>query len=595
MLTCFLHSQGKLPLTGITITQVEDTDEIRNAFEITGKESESFIRYEIILITTQIRYKLYLICYQQNFHLILGPMIESILVLCGSKEDQQRWIELLIQEQTTNNSLVKSSTTSRVSYSLPPYARLSRYFAKLVRQKVIRPELLKKLLYLQYVLRPDMSNVKMRRTNITTYVLHPMQTNSQDSCSYNYSASFESNKIATGQSFVGTTMLRKSTLTLNVKYALADIDLSTVGVTKGSSLTEVISTENDTRGEMSKSLPLISVGSSITAGFANNNNNVNTVSVVDEQLACRSRFTNLARSFPIGCNFHQDAFGETKKHIDVAAAIKCWKSKEFTDEQPIMINSVHHPSVPVCNSNIIENCCQANVISVGSSDSGMAESYRLNSSEINSSCKSCTCVENKYSIEHPIRIYSDESENDENNFEYQCVCTSPFGSTPRDSAHLSDSSKHNDNTLDPPTCETASTIVYNSDHAFATNKIQTKENVLSNKYEHTMQRRFTQPIPYTHQSIVRKVGRKAIQPTRPVENDYNGTHQIYTSGLYAHWWLKKSIPFSGCSDQGKLPWHGCLFLPTCLISVFACVTTNCIFLHTRAHGTRTHAHTYREK
>ncbi|XP_024226126.1 rho guanine nucleotide exchange factor 7 [Bombus impatiens] len=70
--------EGKLPLTGITITQVEDTDEIRNAFEITG------------------------------------PMIESILVLCGSKEDQQRWIELLIQEQTTNNSLVKSSTTSRI-------------------------------------------------------------------------------------------------------------------------------------------------------------------------------------------------------------------------------------------------------------------------------------------------------------------------------------------------------------------------------------------------------------------------------------------------------------------------------------------------
>ncbi|XP_017799033.1 PREDICTED: rho guanine nucleotide exchange factor 7 isoform X2 [Habropoda laboriosa] len=69
--------EGKLPLTGITITQTEDTDEMRNAFEITG------------------------------------PMIESILVLCATKEDQQRWIELLIQEQTTNNSLVKSSTTSR--------------------------------------------------------------------------------------------------------------------------------------------------------------------------------------------------------------------------------------------------------------------------------------------------------------------------------------------------------------------------------------------------------------------------------------------------------------------------------------------------
>ncbi|XP_076178019.1 rho-type guanine nucleotide exchange factor isoform X4 [Ptiloglossa arizonensis] len=70
--------EGKLPLTGINIIQTEDTDEIRNAFEITG------------------------------------PMIESILVLCATKEDQQRWIELLIQEQTTSSSLVKSSTTSRI-------------------------------------------------------------------------------------------------------------------------------------------------------------------------------------------------------------------------------------------------------------------------------------------------------------------------------------------------------------------------------------------------------------------------------------------------------------------------------------------------
>ncbi|OAD52161.1 Rho guanine nucleotide exchange factor 7, partial [Eufriesea mexicana] len=80
--------EGKLPLTGITITQTEDTDEMRNAFEITG------------------------------------PMIESILVLCATKEDQQHWIELLIQEQITSNSLVKSSTALRVSYNLPPYVRI---------------------------------------------------------------------------------------------------------------------------------------------------------------------------------------------------------------------------------------------------------------------------------------------------------------------------------------------------------------------------------------------------------------------------------------------------------------------------------------
>ncbi|KZC12936.1 Rho guanine nucleotide exchange factor 7, partial [Dufourea novaeangliae] len=79
--------EGKLPLTGINIIPTEDNDDIRNAFEITG------------------------------------PMIESILVLCATKEEQQRWIELLIQEQT-NSSLVKSSTTSRVSCNLPPFTRI---------------------------------------------------------------------------------------------------------------------------------------------------------------------------------------------------------------------------------------------------------------------------------------------------------------------------------------------------------------------------------------------------------------------------------------------------------------------------------------
>lgn len=497
----------------------------------------------------------------------LGPMIESILVLCATKEDQQRWIELLIQEQTTSNSLVKSSTTSRVSYNLPPYVRLSRYFAKLVKKKIICPELLKKLLYLQYVLRPDMRNVKMRRTNITTYALYPMQTSSQD-CSH-ISGSYEQNKIKTEQSLIGPTMLRKSTLTLDVKYALGDLDLSTVGISKGSSLTEFVTAENNTR-DISKSLPLVGVTSSATTDFLNNNS-VNNINIPGGQSVCRSRFTTLARSFPVNSNFQQHKFGEMKKHINATVAVKCLKSNAFTDEQPVGINSVYHLTVPECSSNVIQHCCQlqtctpeklgfglqTRVVSVGSLDSGMAESYRLNSFEINSSIKSCTCIDNKCDIE-PVRIYSGESENDdENNFEYQCVCTSPFGSTPRDSAHLSDLSKQIDNNLDLSACDTANKRVYNSDHTFTVKEIQTQENTIYvslDKYEHTMQRRFTQPIPYKHQTIVRKIGRKAIQPNRPVvENDYSGTNKIYTSGLYAHWWLKKSIPLSGCSDQGKLP------------------------------------------
>lgn len=69
--------EGKLPLTGINVLATEDTDEIRNAFEITG------------------------------------PMIENITVLCTSKEERQRWIELLAQEKVTN--ILKSPTMPRMN------------------------------------------------------------------------------------------------------------------------------------------------------------------------------------------------------------------------------------------------------------------------------------------------------------------------------------------------------------------------------------------------------------------------------------------------------------------------------------------------
>ncbi|XP_012541972.1 rho guanine nucleotide exchange factor 7 isoform X3 [Monomorium pharaonis] len=73
--------EGKLPLTGINVTGIEDTDELRNALEITG------------------------------------PMIESIVVVCGTKEERQRWIDLLIQEHCTN--LLKSPTVPRQTSNQP--------------------------------------------------------------------------------------------------------------------------------------------------------------------------------------------------------------------------------------------------------------------------------------------------------------------------------------------------------------------------------------------------------------------------------------------------------------------------------------------
>ncbi|KAF7992990.1 hypothetical protein HCN44_005771 [Aphidius gifuensis] len=60
--------EGKLPLTGIDIIPMDDTDDIKNAFEING------------------------------------PMIESIIVICSNREERQNWIDYLKQDQSSSSS-----------------------------------------------------------------------------------------------------------------------------------------------------------------------------------------------------------------------------------------------------------------------------------------------------------------------------------------------------------------------------------------------------------------------------------------------------------------------------------------------------------
>ncbi|XP_074112418.1 rho-type guanine nucleotide exchange factor isoform X1 [Cotesia typhae] len=70
--------EGKLPITGINVIPIEDTEDMKNVFEISG------------------------------------PMIESIVVLCAHKEERSHWIELLTQDQSSN--LLKSSSMSNTNH-----------------------------------------------------------------------------------------------------------------------------------------------------------------------------------------------------------------------------------------------------------------------------------------------------------------------------------------------------------------------------------------------------------------------------------------------------------------------------------------------
>ncbi|PNI38224.1 ARHGEF7 isoform 4 [Pan troglodytes] len=84
--------QGKLPTTGMTITKLEDSENHRNAFEISGD-----------------RHKLW-------------SMIERILVSCNNQQDLQEWVEHL-QKQTKVTSVGNPTIKP---HSVPSHTDLSK-------------------------------------------------------------------------------------------------------------------------------------------------------------------------------------------------------------------------------------------------------------------------------------------------------------------------------------------------------------------------------------------------------------------------------------------------------------------------------------
>lgn len=112
-------------------------------------------------------------------------MIEKIAAICQTKEDQQTWVDK-IRQQIRN---VRVSSPPPIARPLPPphnsvslkgtpYSRLATYFARLVRKGVITRKLLKHLLYSEFSgVKTDL--VRRRRRNRKSYrvecYIHPQQ------------------------------------------------------------------------------------------------------------------------------------------------------------------------------------------------------------------------------------------------------------------------------------------------------------------------------------------------------------------------------------------------------------------------------------
>ncbi|KAL0274433.1 UNVERIFIED_CONTAM: hypothetical protein PYX00_006856 [Menopon gallinae] len=133
--------EGKLPLSGINVMQLPDSESYKNAFEVTG------------------------------------ALIDRIVAVCQTKEDQQSWVDALCQ---AIRSIRKASVSSpnpppHVSSQFTcPYTELTSYFASLVKSGVITRALLKRLLYRQCG--PENVNiigVKVRRNQRVECVIFP--------------------------------------------------------------------------------------------------------------------------------------------------------------------------------------------------------------------------------------------------------------------------------------------------------------------------------------------------------------------------------------------------------------------------------------
>lgn len=428
----------------------------------------------------------------------LGPMIENIVVICQSKDDKQQWIDLLKQDSSSSALQSPSSTAHHVSCTHLPYSRLSRLFARLVKKKIVNSELLKRLLYFEYLFKPDMStDVKMRKC-ISIYNIYPRAL---------------SDNIPTNQRTNRKPVMRKSsTLKLDVRYVVP----GTRPQCPNSFSVAVMDSLNQTPPkprpvqESCRSLP---PGKSRSNIQANSDSGTTTSGIVELNT----------------CN----------------ADIKNWKSINSCQKSPQKHLSPH------------------------SSDSGVGCQFRNSEN---------------------FQTMPSESEPDENKFENQCICTSPFGSTPR---HSSSS----ESCLILGSCKCSNSrdirseknIIYNICDAYESDEDDEdeddeeeeeedddmeedslsedencncsqkwKQNERDEKWggDQIRYRHMSQPCPSNATKIqprrmVKPKTREALQPLLEENNS-----QTFTSGLYAHWWLKKTLPINITNDQGKLLWHG---------------------------------------
>ncbi|XP_072396127.1 uncharacterized protein [Diabrotica undecimpunctata] len=637
-LSAFIY-EGKLFLSGLSVTRLEDNDQHKNAFEISA------------------------------------PMIDRRLVVCQNKEDADHWVELLRKQMPRSSTASTVSQkvspsqaqfvpqppphvnrrgycnrSSVINYKSPsghrpttyppdhypsaaPFAALTKHFQRLIKQKLITRKLLKNLLYSEYLNKRNINLVKIRhhRTEISIYtkdihcrdsVIHCESDSDSDSSTVSdrkvvsgTSSSSSSNPFGyiryynpqTGSERAETKyesmvdygeppkikvpsllvskasihlkkqwseesetsaalpepkayMACENIAKLNDSLELTNLPVpqSYVPTTRQSCPTKLVGNKFNQTSLTTIYIPTWSScdnnmacaaqsspkssASSTTTHSSSLELPVNTMPLPDNMLAellynyedCSSKFGGSEESLILKppSMFIKEDVKVVPQSMSLNLENVGFRKHSINSDKPkrrssLQITPKEFHDYPSTSRQSLCRCCLEYCHSPRSSDSGMAGSCTLNSPDSANVNERSDSAQIRCSIDmaNLFDKYSDKqdaislSELVARDFESECPCTSPFGSTPRTSGQ---------------DCINENVITKSRDSMTSSTRMQSKLYVVPS--------RPSVIGPVKSQSMGSLL--EECQKDDTEKSEEGDDCPMFKSGLYAHWWLKAKIPAS---------------------------------------------------
>lgn len=454
--------------------------------------------------------------------------------------------------------------------SASPYAHLTRYYRQMVKLKMITSRLLKRLLYSEFLSSLDLSTVK-RRQHRVEYTLTlgsscrasiiACDSDSNDSSSDNDSSS-ESDVKSRRHNVVDSNTSSDNpfgyiryynTQTGTVQQYESFIDYGEVGevkpktakleLTKQASEASEASSAVEARPAYAACEDLLHLDSetlmkpssipvarqSLPPKLVVDKYNVNSLTTIctpQREGSSSSSTTTHSSSLNLIVNpvpLPDAVLAELLYNFDDVEILKPPRSYRNASQNTAnssggdskksnsLRRCISYQYLPVNQPDPCKCYTEPHCSSVHSADSGMADSYTLNSPDI----PPIRCSSEMSNLLGDLAKFCENPEMEATTFESQCRCTSPFGSTPTTSCQASITTSVNDPVLPLP---------------------------LPQESERQIHSKIAEMLPLR---LPKCKSLSAINKQLPALSTHEESSErsgTFKSGLYAHWWLKAKIP-----------------------------------------------------